>query len=98
MSRGLNKVLLIGDLSGGVELRHTPGGHAVASFTLAIPRQWVSSEGHQHQETDWFNIVAWNNLAEMCHLFQPQCLLYVEGRLQPAVGKTNKGKNIFVQK
>lgn len=95
MSRGLNKVLLIGRLSGGVELRHTPGGRAVASFTLAIPRQWVSSEGHQHQDTDWFNIVAWNSLAEMCHLFQPQCLLYVEGRLQTRSWEDEQGKRHF---
>ena len=95
MTRGLNKVLLIGRLEGEVEMRHTPGGRAVASFTLAIPRQWVSAEGQQHQDTDWFNIVAWNNLAEMCQPFQSQCLLYVEGRLQTRSWEDEQGKKHF---
>ena len=95
MSRGLNKVLLIGRLNGEVELRHTPGGRAVASFTLAIPRTWVSSEGKQHEETDWFNVVAWNNLAEMCSQLKSQCLLYVEGRLQTRSWEDENSKRHF---
>lgn len=95
MTRGLNKVLLIGRLEGEVEMRHTPGGRAVASFTLAIPRIWVSSEGKQHEETDWFNVVTWNNLAEMCSQLQTQCLLYVEGRLQTRSWEDENGKRHF---
>lgn len=95
MSRGLNKVMLIGRLEGAVEMRHTPGGRTVSSFTLAIPRNWVSAEGKQHEETDWFNVVAWNNLAELCYQLQTQCLLYVEGRLQTRSWEDDSGKKNF---
>lgn len=95
MSRGLNKVLLIGRLEGEVEMRHTPGGRTVATLSLAVPRTWVSAEGKQHEETDWFNIVTWNNLAEMCSQLKPQCLLYVEGRLQTRSWEDENGKRHF---
>ncbi|MCL4868941.1 MAG: single-stranded DNA-binding protein [Anaerolineae bacterium] len=95
MSRGLNKVMLIGQLDGVVEMRHTPGGRVVSSFALAVPREWLSAEGKQHYEIDWFNIVAWNNLAEFCHQLESQCLLYVEGRLQTRSWEDESGKKHF---
>ena len=88
-------MLLIGRLEGEVEKRYTPHGRAVSSFTLAIPRTWASAAGQQHEETDWFNVVAWNNLAEMCYQFQPQCLLYVEGRLQTRSWEDESGRKHF---
>ncbi|WP_119072120.1 single-stranded DNA-binding protein [Aggregatilinea lenta] len=83
MARGLNKVMIIGTLGRDPELRYTPSGRPVASFSVATSRTWTSSDGERREETEWFNVVAWGNLAEICksHLNKSQ-QVYVEGRLQ----------------
>ena len=83
MGGGLNKVMIIGYLGREPELRYTPSGRPVASFSVATSRTWTSSEGERREETEWFNVVAWGNLAEICksHLAKGQ-QVYVEGRLQ----------------
>jgi len=83
MARGLNKVMIIGTLGRDPELRYTPSGRPVASFSVATSRTWTSSDGERREETEWFNVVAWGNLAEICktHLAKGQ-QVYVEGRLQ----------------
>ncbi|MFN2126986.1 MAG: single-stranded DNA-binding protein [Anaerolineales bacterium] len=83
MNRGLNKVLLIGRLGRDPEMRFTPSGRPVTSFSLGTTRRWSTSEGERKTETEWFNVVAWSNLAEICnqHL-KKGSLVYIEGRLQ----------------
>ena len=83
MSRDLNKVMIIGHLGKDPEMRYTPTGRAVTNFTVATNRTWNSADGEKHSETEWFNVVAWGNLAEICkqHLVKGQ-QVYVEGRLQ----------------
>lgn len=83
MSRGLNKVMLIGHLGRDPEMRYTPTGRPVTSFSIATNRTWNTSDGERHSETDWFNIVTWGTLAEICkqHLTKGQ-QVYIEGRLQ----------------
>lgn len=83
MSRGLNKVMLIGHLGRDPEMRYTPSGRPVTSFSIATNRSWNTSDGEHHTDTDWFNIVTWGNLAEICnqHLKKGQ-QVYIEGRLQ----------------
>jgi single-strand DNA-binding protein len=55
----------------------------VTSFSLATTRAWHSTSGERHEETEWFNVVAWGSLAEICqqHLRKGQ-RVYIEGRLQ----------------
>src|SRR5512139_1238646 len=83
MSRGLNKILIIGRLGRDPEMRYTPSGRPVTSFSVATSRSWNTSEGEKRVETEWFNVVAWGNLAEICkqHLTKGQ-QVYIEGRLQ----------------
>ncbi len=83
MSRGLNKVMIIGRLGRDPEMRYTPSGRPVTTFTVATSRTWNTSEGGRRTETEWFNVVAWSNLAEICkqHLSKGR-LVYIEGRLQ----------------
>lgn len=83
MSRGLNRVMLIGHLGRDPEMRTTPSGRPVTTFSLVTSRAWHSAAGERHEETDWFNVVAWGSLAEICqeHLRKGQRVL-VEGRLQ----------------
>ncbi len=83
MSRGLNKVMVIGNLGNTPEMRHTPGGTPVTSFRLATSRGWTTSRGEHREETEWFNVVAWRDLAEICaRLLRKGSRVYVEGRLQ----------------
>jgi single-strand DNA-binding protein len=83
MSRGLNKVQIIGHLGKDPEMRYTPSGKPVTTFTAAVSRSWNSADGERHSETEWFNIVAWGNLAEICKQYLTKGQqVYIEGRLQ----------------
>ena len=96
MSRGLNKVMIIGNLGRNPEMRYTPSGRPVTSFSVATSRSWVNAEGERREETEWFNIVAWGNLAEICkqHLTKGQ-QVYVEGRLQTRGWEDQNGKKHY---
>jgi single-strand DNA-binding protein len=83
MGRDLNKVLLIGHLGRDPEMRYTPSGRPVTTFTVATSRSWNTTEGERRTETEWFNIVAWGNLAEICKQYLSKGQqVYIEGRLQ----------------
>lgn len=83
MSRGLNKVMIIGHLGRDPEMRYTPSGRPVATFSVAVSRSWNSSSGERRSETEWFKIVAWGNLAEICKKYLNKGQqVYIEGRLQ----------------
>jgi len=96
MGRGLNKVIIIGYVGRDPEMRYTPSGRPVTSFSVATARTWVSAEGERREETEWFNVVAWGNLAEICkaHLTKSQ-QVYVEGRLQTRGWEDEQGKKHF---
>lgn len=83
MSWGLNKVMIIGHVGREPEMRYTPSGRPVTTFTLATNRCWNSTDGERHIETEWFNIVSWGSLAEKCKQFLIKGQqVYIEGRLQ----------------
>jgi len=83
MARSFNKVLLIGNLTRDPELRYTPQGTAVCSFTLATNRQWVTETGEKKEDVEFHHLVAWNKLAEICaKLLKKGRKVFVEGRLQ----------------
>jgi len=82
-NRCLNKVMLIGNLTRDPELRYTPGGVAVASFSVATNRRWTTQSGEQKEDAQFHRIVAWSKLAELCsQLLVKGRRVYVEGRLQ----------------
>ena len=83
MSRGLNKVMIIGNLGRDPEMRYTPSGKPVTTFSVATSRAWNTSEGEKRTETEWFNVVAWSSLAEICKQYLTKGQqVYIEGRLQ----------------
>ena len=83
MARSLNKVMLIGNLGKDPELRHTPSGVAVATFTVATNESWKDQDGNMQERTEWHNIVAWRKLAEVCgEWLKKGKKVYVEGRIQ----------------
>lgn len=80
---GLNKVMIIGNLGKDPEMRFTANGSAVANFSVAVSRQYSAGDGERREETEWFRVVAWNKLAELCNQYlQKGRRVYVEGRLQ----------------
>ena len=80
---GLNKVMIIGNLGKDPEMRFTANGSSVATFSVAVSRQVPSGDGERREETEWFSVVAWNKLAELCNQYlQKGRKVYVEGRLQ----------------
>jgi single-strand DNA-binding protein len=83
MSRGLNKVMIIGNLGRDPEMRYTPSGRPVTTFSVAANRQYTNAEGEKQTETEWFNVVAWGKLAEICNQYLAKGRqVYIEGRLQ----------------
>jgi len=96
MARGLNKVMVIGNMGRDPELRYTPSGKPVTSFSLASSRSWIAPDGERREETEWFNVVAWGNLAEICSqkLFKSQ-QVYIEGRLQTRSWEDDNGQRHF---
>jgi single-strand DNA-binding protein len=83
MSRGLNKVMIIGNLGRDPEMRYTPNGHPVTTFSVATSRSWNTANGERHSETEWFNVVIWGNQAETCKQYLTKGQqVYIEGRLQ----------------
>jgi len=82
MARSLNRAQLIGNLTRDPELRYTPSGAAVCSFSIATNRAWTTDAGEKHEEADFHRIVAWNKLAELCSQFLTKGRkVYVEGRI-----------------
>jgi single-strand DNA-binding protein len=82
MARSLNRVQLIGNLTRDPELRYTPSGTAVCSFSIATNRNWTTDQGEKKEEVEFHRIVAWSKLAELCSQFLTKGRkVYVEGRL-----------------
>ncbi len=83
MARDLNKVQLTGRLGADPILRYTAQGSAMITFRVASNRAWRSSAGVSHEDTEWFRVVAWDQLAERCgNQLARGDHIYVEGRLQ----------------
>jgi single-strand DNA-binding protein len=96
-TKSLNKVMLIGHLGKDPELKYTPSGVPVASFSIATNRSWKDESGNPVEKTDWHNIVAWRKLGEICseHL-KKGSKVYVEGRLETRNYDDKEGKKVYV--
>src|SRR3989338_2549829 len=93
MARSLNKVLLIGNLTRDPEMRYTPAGAAVCTFGLATNRQWKTETGETKEEAEFFRLVAWNKLAEICsQMLHKGNRVFAEGRLQTRNWTGNDGQ------
>jgi single-strand DNA-binding protein len=79
----VNKVILIGNLGRDPEVRSTPSGQPVASFTVATSRRWRDKNGQRQEQTEWHNIVVWGKQAEIAGQYLTKGKqIYIEGRLQ----------------
>jgi single-strand DNA-binding protein len=75
--------MLIGNLGRDPEMSYTPSGKAVTKFTVAVSRRWTDRESNERrEETTWFNVVAWDRLAETCTQYLHKgSKVYLEGRM-----------------
>ena len=79
----VNKVILVGNLGKDPEMRYTPSGVAVTTFSLATTERFKDRNGQQQERTEWHNIVAWRGLAEICGKYLAKGRqVYIEGKIQ----------------
>lgn len=97
MARGINKVILIGNLGQDPEVRFTPSGTAVANLSLATSDSWMDRQTGQRQErTEWHRVVMFNKLAEIAQQYLKKgSKLYVEGRLQTRKWQDQNGQDKY---
>jgi single-strand DNA-binding protein len=96
MAGSLNKVMVIGSVGRTPEMRYMPSGQPVTSFSVGATRSWNDAEGKEHEETEWFNVVAWGDLAERCkRTLRESHQVYVEGRLQTRSWEIENGQRRF---
>lgn len=96
MSRSLNKALLIGHVGADPELRTTPSGRRVASFSVATSRRWQTQAGQTQERTDWHRVVAWDRLAEVVERFLKRGdRVYVEGRIEYRSWEDSSGRTRY---
>jgi single-strand DNA-binding protein len=81
--RSINKVILVGNLTRDPELKQTPGGQNIVTFGMATNREWITKDGRKNNLPEFHDVVAWANLAEICHKYLKKGkLVYVEGYLK----------------
>ena len=97
MARGINKVILIGNLGNDPETRYTAGGAAVANVSLATTDSWKDKEtGEQQDRTEWHRLVFFGRLAEIVSEYLPKgSQIYVEGRLQTRKWQDKDGNDRY---
>lgn len=97
MARGVNKVILVGNLGKDPEVRYTPGGSAVANVTIATSDQWKDKQTGENQErTEWHRVVFFNRLAEIVSEYVKKGQqIYIEGRLQTRKWQDQGGQDRY---
>ena len=76
-------IIIVGNLGRDPEMRYTPSGRPVTTFSVATSRSWNTSDGERRSDTEWFNVVSWGSLAEICKQYLSKGQqVYIEGRLQ----------------
>jgi single-strand DNA-binding protein len=79
----VNKVILVGNLGKDPDLRATPNGTSVCTFSLATSERFKDRQGVQQDKTEWHNVVAWSGLAEICGKYLTKGKqVYIEGKIQ----------------
>jgi single-strand DNA-binding protein len=95
MARGLNKVMLIGNLGKDAETRHTPSGAAVSNFSIATTRSIKDQQsGEWRDETDWHDVVLWRG-ENVAQYLTKGTQVYVEGRLQTRSWEDKEGQKRY---
>jgi single-strand DNA-binding protein len=82
-----HQIIIVGNVGRDAEMRYTPSGQAVTSFSVAANRFYTTGNGEQEKETAWFRVTTWGKQAEVCNQYVKKgMLVLVEGRLTPDKG------------
>jgi single-strand DNA-binding protein len=93
----LNKAMIIGNLTRDPELRTTPNGTSVTSFSVATNLIWTDSSGNRQEKVEFHNVVAWRKLAEICGQYlRKGSKVYIEGRLQTRSWDDQTGSKRYI--
>jgi single-strand DNA-binding protein len=97
MARGVNKVILIGNLGKDPEVRYMPNGNAVANITLATSESWKDkTTGEQQEKTEWHRVVMFRRLGEIAgEYLKKGSKVYIEGKLQTRKWQDNSGNDRY---
>ena len=86
------RIVIVGNLGDDPEMRFTPSGVPVTSFSVAVNRRWTNSNGEQREKTTWFRVTAWRKLAEHCNQYLSKGrLVLVEGEVDVSAWLDNAG-------
>ena len=96
MARGINKVILVGNLGRDPEMRYLPSGDPVANITIATSSKYKSKTGEMVEETEWHRVVFYDRLAEIAgEYLKKGRSVYVEGRLKTRKWQDKEGKEVY---
>ncbi|MDJ0750097.1 MAG: single-stranded DNA-binding protein [Woeseiaceae bacterium] len=97
MARGINKVILVGNLGGDPETRYMPSGSAVTNFTVATNESWKDKQtGEQKERTEWHRVVMFDRLAEIAaEYLRKGSQVYIEGKLQTRKWQGQDGQDRY---
>lgn len=97
MARGINKVIIVGNLGNDPEVRFMPSGGAVANLSVATSESWKDKQtGEQHDRTEWHRIVLYNRLAEICgEYLRKGSKIYIEGSLRTRKWQDKSGQERY---
>ncbi len=96
MSRGVNKVILVGHLGQDPEVRYMPNGNAVANITVATSESWKDQQGQQQERTEWHRVVMFRRLAEIAgEYLRKGSQVYLEGKLQTRKWQDQGGQDRY---
>ena len=91
--RGVNKVILVGNLGKDPDLQYLEGGISVAKFPLATTEKFKDRSGNLNQQTEWHHIVLWRGLADLAGKYlRKGSLIYIEGKLRSRTWEDKEGK------
>jgi single-strand DNA-binding protein len=95
-SRGVNKVIIVGNLGQDPEVRYMPNGNAVANITVATSESWKDQQGQQQERTEWHRVVMFGKLAEITgEYLRKGSQVYLEGKLQTRKWKDQSGQDKY---
>jgi single-strand DNA-binding protein len=95
-SKGINKVILVGNLGKDPEVRYTPNGKAVANLTLATSESWKDQSGQIQEKTEWHRVSMFGKLAEIAgEYLRKGSQVYIEGKLQTSKWKDQQGQDRY---
>ena len=95
-SRGVNKVILVGNLGQDPEIRYMPNGNAVANLSIATSESWKDQQGNMQERTEWHRLTMYRRLAEVAgEYLKKGSQIYVEGKLQTRKWQDQQGQDRY---